>query len=42
MPFDFCVKELNVLIEYDGEGHFKPIQFGGISLNRAKEQHKIN
>lgn len=38
--FDFYVNN-QFLIEYDGEQHFKPAQFGGISIEEAKENlHK--
>lgn len=37
LPFDFYLPTLNLLIEYDGEHHFKPVKFGGISEERAKE-----
>lgn len=35
LPFDFYIKEKDLLIEVDGEQHFKPINFGGISKERA-------
>lgn len=44
LSFDFYIEEKNLLIEYDGQHHFKPIRFGGISLERAKknlEKQKI-
>lgn len=31
LPFDFYIPELNVCIEYQGEQHYRPINFGGIS-----------
>lgn len=44
LPFDFAVYnnecQLALLIEYDGEHHFMPVQFGGISIERAKENLK--
>lgn len=27
-----------LLIEYDGEQHFKPVQYGGISIEQATEK----
>lgn len=35
LPFDFYLPEFNTCIEYDGEHHFKPVCFGGISKERA-------
>ena len=35
LPFDFYLPKYNVLIEYDGEQHYKPVNFGGISNERA-------
>lgn len=32
---DFAVRESKLAIEYDGEQHFKPVRFGGISIQRA-------
>lgn len=29
LPFDFYIKDLNLLIEYDGVQHYKPIDFWG-------------
>ena len=40
LPFDFYIPSLNILIEYDGIAHFKPIRFGGISEEEAKENLK--
>lgn len=43
LPFDFYLPERRICIEYDGEQHFKPIEyFGGIeSFNKLKERDKI-
>jgi hypothetical protein len=41
LEFDFYVKHLNSLIEYDGEQHFKPVRFNGISEEKAKEQFRV-
>ena len=35
LPFDLYIKELNLLIEYDGEQHYMPVNFGGISDDEA-------
>lgn len=44
LPFDFFIPEINLLIEFDGEQHFKP-KFGegldGIEFNRTQENDKI-
>ena len=40
LPFDFAILNKNkllCLIEYDGEHHFRPVCFGGMSLEKAKE-----
>jgi hypothetical protein len=37
LPFDVYVKELNLLIEYDGEGHYRPIPRGDMSWEEAEE-----
>lgn len=40
LPFDFYLKDYNACIEYDGEQHFRPIDyFGG---KNGFEQRKIN
>lgn len=38
LPFDIYVKELNLLIEYDGEGHYYPIPRGDMSKEEAEER----
>lgn len=35
LPFDFQLCDYNILIEVDGEQHFEPITFGGISQEMA-------
>lgn len=35
LPFDFYIKSKNLCIEIDGEGHFNPTTFGGISEEQA-------
>ena len=38
LPFDFYLPDYNMCIEYDGEQHYRPIEFKGVS----KEQSVIN
>jgi len=38
LPFDFFLPDLNILIEYDGEHHFRPVTFGG---NKAQAQENF-
>ena len=35
LPFDFYLPDYNICIEYDGEQHFQPVNFGGISDEQA-------
>lgn len=35
LPFDFYIPKLNIVIEYDGEQHFRPVRFGGVSVDDA-------
>ncbi len=37
LPFDFYIPILNLLIEYDGQQHFKEVRFGGMSSGEAKK-----
>ncbi len=37
LRFDFYVEKYNLLIEYDGQQHFSPVKFGGISELKATE-----
>jgi len=44
-PFDFAIfkkyaRKPYALIEYHGEQHYRPVQFGGISIERAKNNLK--
>ena len=41
LPFDFYLPKHNILIEYDGEQHFKPKNFGGILYKDANERYNI-
>jgi hypothetical protein len=38
---DIFVKDKRVAIEYDGEQHFFPVNFGGISDDEAKKQFEL-
>ena len=40
LPFDFYLPDYNLCIEYDGEQHFKPVNFGGISDEEASQNYK--
>ncbi|WP_206459459.1 hypothetical protein [Anaerovorax sp. IOR16] len=40
LPFDRYLTDFNILIEYDGEGHYKPIRYGSMSDKEAEEQLK--
>lgn len=41
LPFDYYLPQYNVLIEYDGEQHYMPVNFGGISDERAERNLKM-
>ena len=41
LPFDFYLPEYNICIEYDGEQHFKPIDFANKGEEWANEQFNI-
>lgn len=40
LPFDIYLLDQNILIEYDGEQHYMPVNFGGISNDEAEENFK--
>lgn len=40
LPFDFYLDDYNILIEYDGEQHFHPVNWGGISDELAQKQYE--
>lgn len=40
LPFDFYLPEYNLLIEYDGQQHYRPVNFGGISDEKAMKNFK--
>lgn len=35
LPFDFYLIDYNIIIEFDGEQHFEPVNFNGISDEKA-------
>ena len=37
LPFDFYLPQYNLCIEYDGKGHYEPIDWGGRGEDWAKE-----
>ena len=39
LPFDFYIPSLNICVEYDGEGHYEPIDFKG--NGKAQEEFEI-
>lgn len=41
LPFDFYLPDYNMCIEYDGEQHYKPIDFSGNGYEYAVEQLQI-
>lgn len=41
LSFDFYLPEINLLIEVDGEGHFYPVHFKGISDEEAIENFNL-
>ena len=41
LPFDVYLKELHLLIEYQGEQHYKPIRRGSMSEEEAIEQLRL-
>ena len=41
LPFDFYLPDFNALIEYDGEQHFRPVNFGGSSDDVAMKRFEI-
>lgn len=40
LRFDFYIPECNIVIEYDGEHHFKPTDFAGKGQKWAKENYQ--
>lgn len=37
LRFDFYIEKYNLLIEYDGQQHFSPVKFGGITEEKATQ-----
>ncbi len=37
LKFDFYLSNYNVVVEYQGQGHYYPVCFGGISIERANK-----
>jgi hypothetical protein len=40
LSFDFFIKYVKILIEFDGQHHFHPVRFNGISEDRAIKIHE--
>lgn len=40
LPFDFYLENYNTIIEVDGEGHYKPVNFNGISKEKSKQTYE--
>ena len=40
LRFDFFLPKQNIFIEYDGQQHFEPVDFGSMSKDQAIEVHK--
>lgn len=38
LPFDYYLPDINKIIEYDGQHHYFPVNFNGISDEEAKER----
>lgn len=41
LPFDFYLPQNNIIIEYDGQHHYFPVNFNGITDEEALENHKM-
>lgn len=41
LPFDFFIPSKNIAIEYDGEQHFRPVNFGGMNNKDAMQEFKL-
>lgn len=41
LPFDRYLDDFNILIEYDGEGHYTPIRRGSMTEQEAEENLKV-
>ena len=40
MRFDYFIIDINLLIEVDGEQHYRPVCFGGVTKERAELNFK--
>lgn len=41
LPFDFYLPSLNTCIEYNGEQHYKPVRFKGLSIQKSIDNFKF-
>lgn len=41
LPFDFYLPDFNILIEFDGEQHFRPIDFSGHNKKSSLDKFKL-
>lgn len=41
LPFDFYLPNYNIIIEYDGQHHYMPVSFNGISTEDAVANHEL-
>ena len=41
LPFDFYISDYDILVEIDGEGHYKPCHFNNISKADAIKTFKL-
>lgn len=40
LPFDFYLPDYNICIEYDGQHHFYPVTFNGVTRDKAMKNYK--
>ena len=38
LKFDFYLPDFNCVVEVDGEQHYKPVRFGGMSIDKANQE----
>jgi predicted Zn-ribbon and HTH transcriptional regulator len=41
LPFDFYIPDMNLAIEYDGEQHYRPVNFGGRGIEKSKAMFEL-
>lgn len=41
LPFDLYIPDFNICIEYDGEQHYRPVRFKGVTQKEAEEHFKL-